>query len=326
MITNRQRKFTSTMIAGLAVTGALIATTAHAQFSDDGPEVVGLERIKEIDLKSARLVRFTSTGRSELSHEEAIFQAERIAVAAGANLEFKPEERSDGVLTFAGRDDSSARLDIGLRDGNIYLSGSFEKYRAEIDTAGLPDSKSAPEIAFKQMTELGLLPDDVEMSLGPVGGLNMGVRHENGKTANYRKLVSVRVNRELAGYPVFGSSRMIVHLGEHGRMHGLILNWTDVEGRGVDPGLVLDGDAVMKVALDRLFQTSGDAESIVIDDALIVLYDDGEGSIEPAIRVTATRRYADREVGEQPLDFYIPAMYRPGAVFPYMEDDAPEPK
>lgn len=307
-------------VSALAVLGIILAAPAHAQRSLEGgsnTKIEGLEKIERIDLKEMKLTSYRASGRSTLSERDVFLRAGVLADATGTNLELKPAEFQDDVFTFVDRKDPSAMLEIDASTGDVSFSGGFAQYRVEGNTPGLPDSGSAPELSIDWMTSVGMLPsDESEVVLAHIGGLNMSSRDEQGKTADYEKLVTVRFRRELGGLPVLGASRLVVHLGAHGEMQGLVRSWIDVLGERLDPGAVLDRDAVLESAMKAFLESSSDATSINVETAEVVLYDDGQGVIEPAVHVTATRRYVDKRLGEQPLDFYIPAMVKATGAFP----------
>ena len=306
-------------IAALAVAGTVLANPVHAQ--RDGVKIEGLEKIARIDLRDMALTRYRANGKSGLSEDQAYRVAEELVGATGGDVDPTKAELREDVLRFVGREDLSAGLDVDTRFGDISYSGGLARYSADGTTPGLPDAKEAPELALQWVSSIGLLPPADEMVVAHVGGLNMSARDEDGRTADYAKLVTVRFERELGGLPVLGASRLVVHLGEQGQLQGLVLSWVQVEREEVDPAAVLDPEATLGEALELFEMTSGDARSIRVEDAEVVLYDDGAGTIEPAIHVTAMRSYADKRLGEQPLDFYVPALLKTRGDFPSMRSE-----
>lgn len=306
-------------LAAIAVVGLVLAAPVHAQRSPEGKsssKIEGLEKVERIDLQKMDLMSYRATGESALSEDEVYQHAEELAHATGSAVDVKPAEFQDDVFTFFGREDQSTLLDINARTGEVSFSGGFARYREEGSTPGLPARKLAPELALDWVASVGMLPNESEIVVGHIGGLNMSARQEDGTTADYEKLVTVHFGRKLDGLPVLGASRLVVHLAEHGRMQGLVRSWVAVKGERVDAGAVLGSDAVLDAAIKALVETSTDATSIEVETAEVILFDDGEGIIEPAVHVTATRRYADIRLGEQPLDFYIPALVEANGAFP----------
>ena len=304
-------------VAALAVAAAVLAAPVQAQ--RDGAKVEGLEKIAGIDLREIPLTRYRASGDNALSEEQAYRTAQELVSATGGDVDPGKAERREDVLRFAGGEDLTAALDIDLRFGDVSYSAGLARYSGDGNTPGLPDSKEAPDLALDWVSSVGLLPERSELVVAHVGGLSMSAREEDGTVADYSKLMLVRFERVLDGLPVLGASRMVVHLGEEGQLQGLIRRWAGVKSEHVDRAAVLDPDAALAEALEVFDMTSRDATAIRVETAEVVLYDDGAGAIEPAIHVTATRRYADKRIGEQPLDFYIPALWEPRGDFPSIQ-------
>lgn len=243
---------------------------------------------------------------------------------SSAAMRFERVRNLKGRFLFTSSQDPSAVFDINRQTGSFLLNFGLKKYSNEGSTRNLPSSGNAPELARKYLEETGILPkNEKEIVLAHVGGLNMAVAKDGKRKGNYKKLVTVQFSRVLNGMPVQGpGSRLLVHLGEQGSLAGMIKNWSDVKAVPVTKAEKKNDQVIQREIQDRLRRMAGQALDIKIEKSSMVLYDDGLGRIEPAMYVLAMARYEGpgREgVVEIPVDFYVPFLKQPKALFPYMK-------
>jgi hypothetical protein len=267
-----------------------------------------------------------------LSEDEAMRLAERITSFAKVDLvrTKEPGERLDGRLLFANPKDPSATLDINLRNGDFLFNQGTAAYSKEEETKGLPSEEEAGRLAARHLERLNMLPPRSELVVAHVGGLSLGVHREDGSTSLYRKQVNVRYDRTLADLPVFGDSRVVVRMGEGGDLVGLIRRWSAVDGRKARPDELQTDAAIERAVRDRLLTEGRTATSIVVKYTDLVLYDHGNGVIEPAIHVVASRIFEVNIVNgptvgevrriEVPYDTFIPVLKNHRGDYPFMRD------
>jgi len=219
---------------------------------------------------------------------EAETLAGRLLEAAGAQEPLglvKFSVSPDGSkLRFQGALHTSTCLVITPRTGDISFQTDVEGMDLEQDTPGLPTGADAVDRALQHLAATDLLPaNQSELFVQHVGGIRMGALDESGETTEYTKLTSVHFGRRIAGIPVGGpGSKIIVHLGEYGRLVGVTRRWTELEVRVHAPEELLGAAEVpVRVASD-LQSTFCSAERIRGRQPALGFYDDGKGRIEPA--------------------------------------------
>jgi hypothetical protein len=179
---------------------------------------------------------------------------------------------------------------------------------------------------FRQLARIKLVPNRDELGSMHEGGLNMAVAQPDGSTKIYRKLVSLRIGRRLAGLPVMGESRIVAHLGEDGRLAGLVYQWPDVgRPQPLAPEELRSAAELQADAEATLTDGAVGAERIVVVRAELVMYDDDRGVFEPTYHVEARLHYSRPAAagGDQkdarydvPFDFFVPVAKRPLAFLP----------
>lgn len=328
-------KIPSCLAAMLAVT---TLSTGPALACDDRcpPPIEGVELLAGIDATDRDLVRFEADYGRDLGADDLRRRADQLAEVAG----WRPAGQEIGRLDddrLALRDprDPSASLELDRRSGSFLFNAGLAGYREEADTADLPQQTEARELVFRHLAKLELTPKDEELGNVHEGGLNMGVVLPDGSTKIYRKLVTLRIDRRLAGLPVVGESRIVAHLGEAGRLAGLVHQWPDAgRPRPLAPDELRGAPELQSEAAARLAEGSAGARRIVVTRADLVMYDDGRGIVEPAYHVEAELYYevpnaAGDEQGttryDVPYDFFIPVTRRPRAFYPFMEVAAVPP-
>ena len=317
--------------AALIVAGVFCLMVSAQRPDKKTTPIYYLATAKPIRLDRERIQTF-AVKASQLSEEEGNRLAERLFSYSKAGLvrQREPNEKIEGALLFQSQKDPSATLKVNLRTGDFMLNAGLAAYKKEEDTGRLPDLEEAEKLAAEHLKKLDLLPTSSELVLAHVGGINMGVHRSDGSTSLYRKLVVVRYERTLAGLPVLGDSRLVLRLAEGGHLVGLIRRWSPVDGRRVSPEELLPDDAIDRSIKDRLLSEAGAATGIVVKFTDLVLYDHGNGVIEPAIHVVGDMHYEvkvlnGRSVGEirrldVPYDTFIPVLKNYKGHYPFMRN------
>ena len=312
-----------------------VAALGGASFAADGANP--FEGLQE-EMDRARFV-YETTPENRLGGPDVdklaldIMRAARITMrrATGPN---------DTLTVFRHATDASALIEIEPATGALLFNRGYDELRGDNSTPGLVKGAAATEIAKGQLRQLGLLPEDAqELRLEHIGGVNMGVHRPDGTTELFEKLTTIRFGRTIDGLAVQGpGGRLIVHLGTRGSLNGVVRNWQTFQERPLATSDKLSALEVQNLAMQRLSQSSAAVER-QIDSAQVVLYDDGDGVMEPAVHVMATITLEGPmtlENGmkvtkrfENPVDFYIPLAREPQALFPFIKDklaEAPTPK
>lgn len=321
------------LAAVLLLGGLLLTPDASSQTpAASRPALTYAPTARLAALPRTSLQTFTARRGRPLSAEEATRLVERVTGQARTTLRLEKEEGKAGAtLFFRNGQDPSAVLSLDPARGDFLFNKGLKAYSAEKDTPGLPSKEEAVTLARRQLESLQLAPPAEEAVVAHVGGLNMAVHREDGTTADFRKLVTVRFGRKLGGIPVVGDSRAIVQLGERGELAGLVWDWLPAKGRKLSAAELRSDAQIRDVIERRVRAESGTPLRIVIQRQELVLYDDGRGTIEPAIRVKAERTYRvkmlnGKEQGEMreytvPYDALVPVLARPRAVFPQLQQD-----
>lgn len=238
----------------------------------------------------------------------------------------------DGQVFFRHATDNTAILHIDSAGRTVVFNRGIGDISGLESTPALPSTEAAPAIATSLLAELELSPERAEeMVVEHVGGLNMGVEGADGETQVFEKLRTVRFGRQLDGQKVVGpGSRIQVQLGQEGEMRGVIRRWDEVTSNSVAPEAKVTVEDVREMIEFRLDTAASHAEKIEFNSAEMVLFDDGNGVIEPVIHVivdltivSETRNEAGepetREI-QNPLDFFVPILRNPKAEMPFMKD------
>jgi hypothetical protein len=306
---------THSLVALLAA--ALLATCAHRPYGTR-PSYDSLK----LPPIPATLPTFSASPATPMTPADADRLATRIGSYAGIALRrIESPERNDRIALFRG-DDPSAVLTVDLTRGDFVFNAGLAAYQTEADTAGLPGKEEAVQLAQSHLERLGFAIPASEAFVANVGGLNMAVRRDDGTTGDFKKLVTVRFDRRLAGLPVIGDSRAVVQIGQRGALAGLVWDWLSVRGSEARRTEIVAEPRLRTTIEQRLTAESEGAVRIAIERADLILYDDGR-TIEPAVRVVAQRTFrvtlADGK-GEReytvPWDTIAPLLAQPRAVYP----------
>lgn len=290
-----------------------------------------IQSIESVSLKGKVVLSFAANYRKNLKRENTLKMAEKLTGISGKSLNLKEmKTMKNGLMVLRNEKDPSASFEMDSKSGSFLYNGGLAAYKKDNNTPNLLKRENAKSMALRHLKQLGLKFNKKELRLANVGGLNMGVLKKDGSTEIFKKLVTVRFDRTLSGLPVMGASRIVVHMGENGKLAGLIYNWPEI-GKGKKHELVhLRADKEIRTELEsRLRKGAAGAERIIVKKADLVLFDDGKGVIEPAYYVQAKTFYKvsgrdkqGKEVIENydvPYDYYIPVLKTPAAFYPYME-------
>lgn len=183
--------------------------------------------------------------------------------------------------------------------GFVY-SQDLTRHLQPVDALGtasekrLPNTIPAMEMARGYLSQLELLPGDASeveakkvhvVKSATVSGNSSLVQAADG-------LVVVFFGRRLSGLPVVGASRMVVRLGEDGELVSIIRNWPDLVPVAVDVEAAVLDKSQWKAAAVRTVKGREAADvhpHASIESVAIVMYDDGKGHVEPALRANGKR-------------------------------------
>ena len=308
----------------MLVSGAFAAAAAERP-SMAGPEI-RWETPAEGFVTAKTLTTYRAVPVSRVSDEQARERLDVLREATGTKGRFDGLKRIDGRLIFTSEEDASSVFDIDSATGTFLFNSGLKGYSDEGATRGLPSLKEAPETAREYLAKLRYLPmNEKELVVERVGGLAMAAAKEGKTSEPYHKLVTVYFGRVIDGLRVQGrGSRILVHLGENSALVGVIRSWAEVKPQEIDRDDVKRDDLILREIDRRLFRMADRAREVVIREAELVLFDDGRGVVEPAIHVVATARYEGpqraKEGTEIPVDFYVPALLRSEAYYPFIQD------
>jgi hypothetical protein len=230
----------------------------------------------------------------------------------------------EGVLSMGSTEDPSATMDIRT-DYDIVFNKGIRKYEGNGPTPFLPGEKAAMRFAKDHLSSLGLLPAHEEYDIAHVGGVGCGTVDEYGNTTDAKKLVTVYFGRKIGGIPVVGASRMVVSLGSSGELQGLIADWTPAKPvKALKKTDFLDYKTTKGLAAKKIKNWYNKSKRVQMADAMIVYYDDGEGTIEPAVHYRGQVMFGD---GSSQDEYWImPAIKNPTAQYPLMQTPPVDPE
>ncbi len=276
-------------------------------------------QVKPLVMKQ-RVMAYEALPIERITQKNARESLARLSSASSLDLKFQKVRNRKGRLLFTSGGDPSAVFDIDQKTGSFLLNYGLKKYAKKGTTKGLPANAQAR----KHLAGTGYLPkNERELVVAHVGGLNMAAAKDGRPMGTYKKLVTVEFSRVLNGMQVQGpGSRIIVHLGENGTMAGMIRNWSEVKAVGISASELKNDAALEEEKQERLRKLAGEARDVRVQKSKQVLYDDGMGRIEPAVHVVAEAFYegpGNEGMVQIPVDFYVPLLKQPKALFPYMK-------
>lgn len=311
---NLSLKNITLMLSTLAL--ASTATFSHAA-------VEGLELLEKIGTEKMELKTYyaTTPTATELGERNKLGSLMGRVNGVAFNQD-KPLRLNETRTAFASDAEPSATFEVDSRTGNFLFNGGLLKYRKEISTPNLPQESDLPGIASKALAQFGLRVDPAQMEIAHIGGLNLAIADGSGKSEVFEKLKTIRLGRTLDGLRVEGDARIVMQLGEEGTLAGMVFQWPNI-GKAVALGSehLQKPDAIRESALREIKAMSRKALRAELTRADLVLYDDGQGVMEPAYHFVMERHFDDGELEPVmiPYDFYVPATVKPAAFYPHME-------
>lgn len=291
----------------------------------------GLDVSIEADLQSLNVApmmyyRYQSAPSQEAVTQEARALGEKFNAYTSTSI--KMEESVEGVPLFF-KEDSKASFTVFSPQslGFIFTKDMNTLCAGEGNTVGLPSEYAAPDVAMKHLESLDLLPaNQKEMTLAHVGGIGIAVYDQStGQvTGDYDKVKTVIYGRTLNGLRVMGASRLVVNLGENGELVGIIKNWPEISKQVLysPKELVAQGkwDATVESFLgNRYAQTN--INKIQVKESELVMFDDGEGVIEPALFLKG--KTFSEEGKEFEGDWIVPVLQMPKANYRMVSPELP---
>jgi len=276
-----------------------------------------------VSYQTAEKANFSAARTNEVSSDLLLF--------TGMNMASAPIT-PDGQAFFHSDTDNSAMLHIDTLTGSVIFSKGTRDLSGLENTPALPTKGAAAGIARDLLGQLDFAPaEESQLFVEHVGGVGMGVEKPDGSTETFEKLRTVRFGRTMGGLKVEGpGSRIVVQLGENGELRGLVHRWQELAPMAIAPQQKLSPSELRSMVAFRIQQAASHAAEIKFESADLVLYDDGQGTIEPVIRVVVEQTIisefqnedGEREerVIQNPLDFYLPILRQPNARLPYVKD------
>lgn len=285
--------------------------------------------LRPLDYEKQSFKTYALAGKNTTTPDVAKTRLNETLAAFNKNLKFEADTTKDNeskYISFRRADDPSGVFEVNKVTGRVIFNSGLKEYGADAPTEGLPSEKEAIELTKKSFAALKLELNEKELSQPIVSGLEMSVKKDQEKPQIFKKMVTVRFNRILDGIPVEGATRLIFTYGKKAELTTLITDWGKFEPADVVREQVVKVDDMHKQIEEAIISESKDAKKILVVQRDVVLYDDGDGTIEPAVYVKAilqyTRKGADgkEEKYEVPYDFYRPLVKGSKAAFPHVKD------
>lgn len=317
------QKFRRTILSLSAITMASFVSFSHAA-------VDGLELLQTVGEYQGELkVYFAARPSAEqLRHRAKL--GEIMGESSGVKFSREKTLRlSESRTALMGQEDPSASFEVDQTTGNFLFNGGMQRYRQDGNTKDLPHSDAAVALSDRLLQEYGLNVNAEELELAHVGGLNMAIADGAGGSKIFEKLKTVRYSRVLDGLAVEGSARIVVHLGQGGDLAGMVYQWPEIaDAKPLDAKELQEPKRLRDHALEQIKAVTQKVESARLTEAKLVLYDDGQGVVEPAYHFVVERNldYGDREPVMIPYDFYVPVRKNPLAYYPFMENADVKPE
>lgn len=292
-------------------------------------KVEGLEKLERMGKYERSLVTYHAAAPTGEHMKVVSKAAEQLSEVNQIRLDRKrPFKLDDTRIGYSSPEDPSASFEMDTATGSFLFNGGLKKYREEESTRNLPAEGEAVDLSQKWLAEMGFTPRAGEMKVVHVGGLNLAVTDGASGSQIFEKLRTVRFGRELNGLAVEGDARITMHLGEDGDLAGMIYQWPEIgKAEKLSRDKLMPAEKMQAAALDQIQSVVGKALRAELTDVDLVLYDDGQGVMEPAYHVVVERYfdYGDDKPVMIPYDFYQPTTVEPQAFYPFMEVAAREP-
>jgi hypothetical protein len=206
------------------------------------------------------------------------------------------------------------------------LSGSFiwskdvNEYVGQEDTENLPLKAVSADAALVHIKNLGLLPKNKgEMVLGHVGSSMLSFYNPETKDVEeYEILRNVTFTRKLKGIDVIGGMRIVVSMGTNGELVTLVNNWPELSTKKIAKATKGDTKASTMGYLKAHYKGSS-VKSVKVTESKLVMYDDGNGVVEPALYLTGKARYSDGVIDS--VDYIVPVLAAPKAKYEILSKD-----
>lgn len=231
--------------------------------------------------------------------------------------------KAKGRVFLKGQDDntSTAYFDIDPILQSFIYRKEMDDYLAEEEIKGLPDKSYAPKLAQEHLKALDLIPENFneEMELLHVGGVGMAMINEDGSSKDYEKLVTVVFGRTFDGWPVKGASRIVIKMGIDGELVGLVKNWPKLNKKPIPLSHLIASENRAEHLKRHLlaFYSNSKVDAVTVDKASIVMYDDGHGTIEPAMFVLG--EITQKDGYEYKADWIVPLLKHPHGKYSILE-------
>lgn len=285
--------------------------------------------LRPLDYEKQSFKTYTLAGKNTTTPDIAKAKLNETLAALNPKLRFEADTTKDNeskYISFRRADDPSGVFEMNKVTGRIVFNSGLKEYGGDAQTEGLPSDNEAIELTKRSLAALKLELNEKELSKPIVGGLEMSVKKDQEKPQIFKKMVTVRYNRVLDGIPVEGATRLVFSYGKKAELATLIADWGKFEARDVMQEQVVKADDIHQQIEESILSESKDAKKIRVVQRDVVLYDDGDGTIEPAIYVKTILQYTRKtpegkeETYEVPYDFYRPLIRGSKASFPHVKD------
>ncbi|MBN2534376.1 MAG: hypothetical protein JXB88_15935 [Spirochaetales bacterium] len=201
-------------------------------------------------------------------------------------------------------------------------SKDINEYINQSDTEKLPGKSVAAVFAKEHLMKLNLLPGaQNEMIVEHVGSSVLSFYNPETKAVeNYEKLRNVYFTRVLHGCRVVGGMRIVVQMGTDGELVSLINNWPGLSEKKIKKSpkqnaLFLKEKS--KVFLQKHYRGSK-VKSVIVDSGTLVMYDDGNGIVEPALLVKGKAMNSNGAFHDG--DWILPVLDNPKAAYTVLNE------
>ncbi len=145
--------------------------------------------------------------------------------------------------------DPTSFINFDARTGDILFQNQFKRFMS-LPAVQLPDKIQAESLARSFIKDVELMPADFEANGKLLAAI--GLFSQECKDGNYglkiQKALTLHFGREIDGIPVEGpGSKMIVQLGNQGRVLTFIKKWNDIA-----PAFEIHPDALRRVQVSKL--------------------------------------------------------------------------
>jgi len=303
------------------------------------PKITFDEKIKSVQTKGIKYFKYKQSKEKQLEKAEARNLAKKILDYTRPPInKIVPEalayqEDELEVINLDSDEDPTSYLNIDTKSGDIKLNGGFKRYQQNASTPRLLKEEKAKKKLMEHLEKLGIKVNKKEISNLEVGGLSMATQYEDGTVDKFEKFTVVRAYRKLNNLPVLGASRIVARLSEDGDLHSLVYRWVDVgEFEATNGELIADEDLLdansVESKVSKKLDKYQSAKEIKVKRKDIIMYDDGQGTIEPVVFVYGKSNYATNNGDdvEGTIDFYVPILINSELVLPNDDNVIPLPK